>query len=150
MREILFRGKRKDNGEWIEGQLLHFKASVGTNEFTSIIQSCEWDNENEWFNLGKRARVDIETVGQYTGLTDKNGKKIFEGDIIIESDGGMGGIPREVLWDEVWMQFECRLVRKHWAYGRNSGRLWLMRDKDIEIIGNIHDNPELLGGGSDA
>lgn len=134
MREILFRGKT-ESGEWVYGGFCY-----GNNRNESII--CPRNDFSK--------EVIPETIGQYTGLTDKNGKKIFEGDIVIELDGGMDGIPRMVVWDEVWMQFECPLVRRHWAYGRNCGRLWLMRDRDIEIIGNIHDNPELLKGENDA
>lgn len=144
MREILFRGKRVDNGEWVEGQLLYFRAIVGENELALIVESCEWDNSNEWFNLCKRAKVIPETIGQYTGLTDKNGKKIFEGDIIstdikrpyliVEfrdgcfmfncNDGG------EDYYDI--MLPICKEPHKEYPYG--------------EIIGNIHDNPELVGG----
>ena len=133
MREILFKGKTL-LGKWIEGDLIQY---LGCGKM-HIAQNYKGAGGQE---------VIPETVGQYTGLTDKNGKKIFEGDIIIESDGGMDGIPRKVVWDEEWMQFECPLVRRHWAYGTNCGRLWLMRDRDIEIIGNIHDNPELLKEG---
>ena len=138
MREIIFRGKT-EKGEWVYGDLLH--PDLYGNGYSI-----------EDYTKGKNNCFDVipKTVGQYTGLTDKNGKRIFEGDIIIELDGGMDGIPRKVVWDEHWMQFECPLVRRHWAYGTNSCSLWLMRDGDIEVIGTIHDNPELIGGDSDA
>lgn len=154
MREHLYRGIPKSDSDryffadiWkdnCEGSFVYGSLIISNDRYYICVSAlCQI---NCCINNGMTSMIEVipETVGQYTGLTDKNGKKIFEGDIIIESDGGMDGIPREVLWDEVWMQFESRLVRKHWAYGRNSGRLWLMRDRDIEIIGNIHDNPELL------
>jgi uncharacterized phage protein (TIGR01671 family) len=122
MREILFRGKRVYNGEWAESKCPTATMSCGVERYDFI----------------------PETVGQFTGLTDKNGKKIFEGDIIRELDGSMDGIPRAVCWDEDYMRFDCPLVRKHWAYGFNACGLWLMQSKNIEVIGNIHDNPELL------
>jgi hypothetical protein len=141
MREILFHGKRIDNGEWVEGFYLNYKNVV------HYIIPCDYGGYESWtgdFYVHEWHRVDPATVGQYTGLTDKNGKKIFEGDIIRELNGSMDGIQREVCWDEACMNFNCPLIRKHWAYGYNACGLWLMQSKNIEVIGNIHDNPELL------
>ena len=135
MREILFRGKTNE-GKWIEGQLLHFKASVGSGELAVIVEGCEWDNSNEWFNLGKRAKVLTETVGQYTGFTDKNGKKIFEGDIVnIE-------YPDAVVCNTVINYIGASF------FGRRFDDDWELDDYvSLEVIGNIHDNPELLSEG---
>ena len=83
MREILFRGKRFDNGEWIEG---NYRA-VRNSHFLYIERI---DKPTDCY------RIDPETVGQYTGLTDKNGKKIFEGDICL----GAWKTRFEVYWDK--------------------------------------------------
>jgi uncharacterized phage protein (TIGR01671 family) len=139
MCEILFRGKLKCDGEWVEGYYLKKEE----NKHYMV------DKQEPFYSTPYFYEVIPETVGQYTGLTDKNGKKIFEGDIIRELDGSMDDIPRLVRWDEVYMEFKCPLTRNHWAYGNNDCSFWLMQSENIEIIGNIHDNPELLGGESD-
>lgn len=116
MREILFRGKRKDNGEWAYGDLEH----NGKGEM-------KWVNGDE---------IIPETVGQFTGLTDKNGKKIFEGDIV----KGCLSIVFSIYFDLDYLQFRAELsdgTERNIDYYGNSEKL--------EVIGNIFDNPELFG-----
>ena len=128
MREILFRGKRQDNGEWVEG----FFAQSG--EMTYILI----DND---FAVGyvKMKEVVPETVGEYTGLTDKNGKKIFEGDVMIFCKGATR--PFEIRWDGIgWKMFTADGNRIRDSF--ESWEIWYMQKS--EVIGNIYDNPELL------
>lgn len=146
MREIVFRGKRIDNGQWVAG---------------FYCTNPEWDRktygEHHWIISGKNGikyEVDPATVGQYTGLKDKNGKRIFEGDIMEYNDGydyfkgkvvfelGAFGIGNsEVcqafigncdnfasLWDIYWEQEPIDAPELYYC----------------TILGNIHDNGELL------
>jgi hypothetical protein len=131
MREYIFRGKRVDNGEWIYGNLSWF-----TDNSSVEITRVERPNGNEkWTRV-----VDAETVGQYVGLCDKNGNKIFEGDIVIFNRGRNlpNTIPRplQVFFDDRNAQFTC--FRSPYAT--------LQKDQmsECEVIGNIHDNIELL------
>lgn len=136
MREILFRGKRVDNGEWVFGSYAFEPRRKGA--FGQTISDL--DQERHYIVSKKNYEyweVVPETVGQYTGLTDKNGKRIFEGDIVSSNKRktwiGMG---------EVWFgnsAFWCG--EREWA---KLLRVVCLEDEQAEIIGNIHDNPELL------
>ena len=144
MREILFRGKRIDNGEWVEGGSI-FKLINKSGEhffiprFNEKVIATHDDNMNiialEGCILYK---VDPETVGQYTGLIDKNGVKIFEGDIITIPDSKNMGRPALIRYDYVRATYEVS------RSGYNPLSLIDAREF-YEVIGNIHDNPELLG-----
>jgi len=125
MREILFRGKRIDNGEWVEGDLVHSYFKVGD---TCINASRE--------NLGFY-EVDPSTAGQYTGLCDKNGKKIFEGDILSDVYG------MHPTYAIIFNDF-CAAFQFEYTDGYCEGFLESINHKHMEVIGTIHDNPELL------
>lgn len=131
MREILFRGKRKDDGEWIEGSLLNFRENTYIIPHDS--EYCYDDTEKLAFDV-EYFEVLPETVGQYTGLTDKNGKKIFENDIFQAlKPVSCGEYPNK------FCIIDIRITSTFtWSSIRQS-----------EIIGNIHDNPELLKGKSE-
>lgn len=143
MREILFRGKRVDNGEWIKGFYIeanHHWHNKGVHK--------EWIVKNViqnggWCNVGSKYAVIPETVGQYTGLTDKNGTKIFEGDIIkIPDDYEQYGHNAGQLYAVYFAFGGFRLKPK---FNKEARGYWLEDDGIVEVIGNIHDNPELLG-----
>lgn len=150
MREIIFRGKRVDNGEWVEGYLIQKGGETFIARypyFTGKVHETSWLE----FCFGGFITVDPETVGQYTGLTDKNGKKIFEGDIVRTH---YANAPKAVFVETVVFD-----GGKFCATSTNEGckttaALWdgvprLAIDKsvymdEVEVIGNIHDNPKLL------
>lgn len=149
MREILFRGKQVGDGEWIEGYVF---PQVIDGGYAPLCITTEPICANDYSEiLGDWAIVDSSTVGQYTGLTDKNGKKIFEGDIIhLEySQVFFGGVYFGEYTAAVSYKEGCFITD-----GTNNGDeietpLSGFDNNEVEIIGNIHDNPELLGGESD-
>ena len=125
MREILFRGKRKDDGEWVEGFYTLYANNMGVHPciLTGTEQGCVIPEF-----------VMPETVGQYTGLTDKNGTKIFEGDIIL-----WGLAPCVAKYDTENARFMFYENGKYLKNGFNKDTMEMK-----EVVGNIHDNPELL------
>ena len=131
MREILFRGKRIDNGEWVFGSYAFEPRRKGA--FGQIISDL--DHERHYIVSKKNYEyweIIPETVGEYTGLTDKNGKKIFEGDILSDGDDTY-----KVVFDEGVFQVE----NSHYITGLYVA---IHIDKIDEVIGTIYDNPELL------
>lgn len=122
MREILYRGKRLDNGEWVYG---YYSCDSGKYHFIkSVDDYCDY-------------RVDPDTVGEYSGAIDKNGKKIFEGDILYP----ISKRPYLVFWDEENVKFAFKNSRDFCLNFYQN-----IADEYI-VIGNIHNNPELLKGG---
>ena len=139
MRTINFRGKRIVNGDWIYGDLFREIAFTPTGRKKKSEYSGFWAIQTETPDGIKSYSVDTETVGQFTSLYDRNKKEIYEGDILKFADDDTGLI-------------EVRFVRGVFAF------LW-QGDLDDEmpinapthewatVVGNIHDNPELLKGG---
>ena len=139
MHEILFRGKRTDNGEWVEGYYIHRPTAVCIGESHP---SCIWVPAADPDDSTKIFEVSTETVCQYTGLTDKNGRKIFEGDIVVFADFFNDEIHRGVVyWCDLAFWFDC--TETEGDEGIYS--LAYISANILEVIGNIYDNPELLG-----
>ena len=133
MREILFRAKREDNGEWAYGYYVCLPDVAGSVSMLHV-PAGNPDESNKTYYVKK------STVGQFTGLTDKNGTKIFEGDIIQTYDPDDGYAV--VRYDETETEFYADFIGENVYYGLGGN----FRIDDIEIIGNIYDNPELIGG----
>ncbi len=146
MREILFRGKDKDDGNWYEGYYLQLHdttyccmPSDNVDEANRLNKENEhhyivFEQMTDWGLPNKHLRAEVlpETVCQYTGLTNKNGRKIFEGDIINDIDYGI---------------MKCIYLHGSFVWYKEDGfKIECMKYVPvIEIIGNIFDNPELIG-----
>lgn len=132
MRGILFKAKRIDNGEWVEGQYVYI-----TNPLTEDgkpIKHLICNGTNIFNDL-----IDPDTLCQYTGLTDKNGKKIWENDICEMVYDGVVHI-YIIVWDKEELDFKGTNGKEN--YGINFEYLGCC--EEIVVIGNIFDNPELL------
>lgn len=136
MREILFRGKRTDNGEWVEGYYYKAKYCRTDDELCDYITV---PHPKEYNEPSSHYIVNPETVGQYTGLKDKNGIKIFESDIVnCKTINYFFG--------------NCKVVYRNslarYCIISADGLIFPMEEEsfEYEVVGNVHDNPELLGG----
>lgn len=130
MKEILFRGKTESSKRWVVGDLLQWSDG----------EMCICENRNHFEK--DKYRVISETVGQYTGLTDNNGNKIFEGDIVAGA----------LIWQEKrkngLVAFKDGSFGLMWYRGgvEQYNAFTSMCNVEYEVIGNIHDNPDLLKG----
>ena len=134
MREILFRGKRVDNGEWVYG---YYQNLCGFHEIVT-------ENKEKSFSV-ITYQVMPETIEQFTGLTDKNGKKIFEGDIVKDEYNRI----MLVVWREEFYGYAFKLLsydKEKYPWSNNFLFASQLREWKgcLDVIGNIHDNPELL------
>ena len=150
IREVIFRGKRTDNGEWVYGYYTKARYFLNKKEMHIIFEPdveafphCEFTGYEE---------VLSETVGQYTGLTDKNGVRIFEGDIlkstikIIDCDDeefSISPYDREDIGIVEWRKDGFMIAHKSGTWARS------FYGCENYVIGNIHDNPKILKGGGD-
>lgn len=137
-REIRFRGKRIDNGEWVYGDLENPRIKDA-----ALIHCYRNDGKYD-----RQHKVEIESVGQFTGVSDRNNREIYEGDIIKTKDrfgcgdniGYIAWLPQECGFVIVWKKYDSRL-------GHRSRGGSYRCDPSLEIVGNLYDNPELVKGG---
>ena len=138
MREILFRGKRVDNGEWVEGAFLNDRD--GTFYICPVVSDITYGDNGNRRRIGCWYKIDPETLCEYTGLPDKNGKRIFEGDVL-----RIGGKSLPHWLDEgdiKTVEYNEGAFSPLCDYDSDCGMF--VESSECEVIGNIHDNPELL------
>ena len=148
MREILFKAKRLDNGEWVEGFYFEFKGETYIAEMRQTFMTTYYTEESVVdFNM-RAYEVEAETICQYTGLTDKNGNKIWENDIVkcysFDCSGREVEFISDVFWDDCsWLLHEEEHCDGMLFYFDKNIK-FESHVSEIEVIGNIFDNAELL------
>jgi uncharacterized phage protein (TIGR01671 family) len=149
MREILFRGKSKESGEWVQGQYVSLLDNQ-TGELSHFINTDHYLRESRikgFVEIVAGIEVSPETIGQYTETEDANGNKIFESDVVrVDVVGGYGEALSLVAWGKQsrgW-SLKCHYPKAPWTKIKYYS---IPASKNIEIIGNMFDNPELITGG---
>lgn len=138
-RQIKFRGKRADNGEWVYGDLEYNRAK-------GIARIHSYDEDGNY--IGQNV-VDESTVGQFTGLKDCNGREIYEGDILDTKTSDY--VPNGYSFICKWIDSGFALIYQGRTYGVKERNNWMNKYplckknvEDLVIMGNIHDNPGLI------
>lgn len=141
-REILFRGKQTDNGEWVYGWYCPYPFGRFPVK-DAIVPSEEAMDGCHTF-----VKIMPDTIGQFTGLFDKNGKRVFEGDVVrciyAFNKYDLNEFVYVVVWDQEEFGFKATNGKEN--YGNHFA--YLGNCDEIEVIGNIHDNPDKIGGES--
>lgn len=144
MRKILFKGKKKDNGEWIEGYLFDDGMLGEKRMFIGklVIAPYEGPIRGKWTVIANGfAEVDPDTICEYTGLTDKNGNRIWEDDICDRKEP----YPEIVkMHNGDWTLDYSYSCGKDYGYCYCNLGFYTVERKEVEVIGNIFDNPELI------
>lgn len=151
MRQIKFRGKRLDNGEWRVGSLLNIEDTYFIIEDDDFSFDYRDENTHFWFNAQEQ-EVEPNTIGQFTGLYDRNGKEIYEGDIIkhdilctvVYDIIGIAEAIGVIEWHQTGFIFKVfeNNINGTGCYFKSDQQTEI--EKTVEVIGNIHDNPELI------
>lgn len=145
MREILFKARRADNGEWVEGY--YVKHGNCNWIYTGEIK-IDYDSRNQFgqpCSDGVRFLVSPKTICQYTEMTDKNKKRIWKHDIVrawSEGSCAVGEVMQRI--DGLWIIFPAWQGREFWGLCPNEEG-----ETVVEVLGNVFDNPNLLKGGDD-
>lgn len=146
MREILFRGKRMDGLGWAIGCLIKIENYCCILELDCRDYECTYLDSDLGYIDGRAVPVTPETVGQYTGLKDKDGRKIFEGDVVDISEAEDYGMYGPATYDSPLVEVEW----SNWACGFDPFANYdcdcgiHYSSNEVSVAGNIHDNPELL------
>ena len=147
MREILFRGKRVDNGEWVIGYYVQKQDPLLVGAAYHCILTQEKDSCGCLMSTVSWYNVTPESIGQYTGVKDKNGKRVYEGDIVVAhiTQNALTHTEKykgiyEVKYHDKHCYFYLAKRKNNILFDGN----WRYFLSEIEVIGNIHDNPELL------
>ncbi len=133
-----FRGKRIATGEWVIGNVLE----DATGLFIHVLETYKHKAGDT--HISHTHKVDLDTVSQCTGLTDKNGRMIFEGDVV--TDGRIQ--TRVIAWDDLWAQWAADILDADGATVDGDELGMLSKAYFIEVIGNRWDDGDLLGGQS--
>ena len=146
MREILFRGNRCDNSEWVQGYYIRAEHHWHNHGIHKDWITLGASANGGWFALHNKYAVKSETVGQFTGLTDKNGKKIFEGDVVHILGNQDVEDWKNVDYNALIAFIDGGFCAIDGTIEEHGFRRYALARMDfgVEVIGNVHDNPELL------